>query len=156
MSFGTMSGKKNYRRNRLRRSNRKFMVCESCFTPLFLGLAWLSWHGIWAWILFGIIVIEVLLTAWDFVTEDKTRTLSPTERVTHLILSMTGGAYVALLIPVLIEWSDSPSMLVGTEYGVHSWVLTVLGVGVFLWGVRDLWSGLALSGRTKPQSNTHV
>ncbi len=121
----------------------------------FLGLAWLSWHGIWAWILFGVIVIEVLLTAWEFVTDDNTRTLSPTERVTHFVLSMTGGAYVALLVPVLVEWSRFPSGLVPVEYGLRSWVLTVLGLGVLVWGVRDLWSGLALSspGDSKFRAN---
>lgn len=123
-------------------------VRELFYAVVFLGLAWLSWNGIWSWILFGIIVVEIALTAWDFVTEDKTRTLSPTERVTHLVLSMTGGAYVALLIPVLIEWSRLPSELVMLDYGVRSWVLSVFGIGVFLWGVRDLWSGLVLSSRT--------
>lgn len=131
-------------------------VRELFYAVVFLGLAWLSWNGIWAWVLFGVIMIEVLLTAWDFITEDKTRKLSPTERVTHLVLSMTGGAYVALLIPVLIEWSRLPSELAGVEYGLRSWVLTVLGVGVFVWGVRDLGSGVALSSKAESQSHAHV
>lgn len=135
-------------------------VRELFYAVVFLGLAWLAWNGFWAWVLFGVIVIEVVLTAWDFVTEDKTRTLSPTERVTHLVLSVTGGAYIALLIPVLIEWSHLPAALVGVEYGLRSWVLTVLGVGVFLWGVRDIWSGLELTknsiNNTKSNSHAHV
>jgi hypothetical protein len=131
-------------------------VRELFYAVVFLGLAWLAWNGIWACILFIVIIIEVILTAWDFVTEDKTRTLSPTERVTHLVLSMTGGAYVALLIPVLIGWSRLMSELVMVEYGVRSWVLTVLGIGVFLWGIRDLWSGLSLSGQAKSKTHTHA
>lgn len=91
------------------------------------------------------LVIEILLTAWDFVIEDKTRLLSPTERVTHLVLSMTGGAYVAFLIPVLIKWSMLPSDMVFHHAGLILWILCLLGLGVFAWGIRDLWSGLKLS-----------
>lgn len=128
---------------------------ELFYAVVFLGLAWLAWNGIWAWGLFGVIIIEALLTAWDFVTEDKTRVLSPTERITHLVLSMTGGAYVAFLIPVLIDWSHLPTALVGIEYGISSWVLSVLGVGVFAWGLRDLWSGMALAD-SKTKSKPHA
>jgi hypothetical protein len=131
-------------------------VRELFYAVVFLGLAWFSWHGIWAWVLFGVIVVEVLLTAWDFVTEDKTRTLSPTERVTHFVLSMTGGAYVALLVPILVEWSHLPSQLVAVDYGLQSWVLTVLGFGVLFWGVRDLRSGLVLSSPVDSKSHARL
>lgn len=120
-------------------------VRELFYALLFIGLAWWAWQGIWAWILFGVIVIEVMLTAWDFVTEDKTRVLSAAERITHLVLSMTGGAYMAFLIPVLFNWSHLPSEFVSIEYGVYSWVLTIFGIGVFAWGIRDISSGLVLS-----------
>lgn len=120
-------------------------VRELFYTVVFLGLAWLSWMGIWAYTLFAIILIEIALTAWDFVVKDKTRTLSPIERITHLLLSMTGGAYVAFLIPVLIQWSHMPSALCSLDYGIRSWILTVLGFGVFIWGIRDIWSGLKLA-----------
>lgn len=95
--------------------------------------------------IFSILVLEIILTAWDFVVEDKTRNLSPTERITHLVLSMVGGAYVALLIPVLLDWSLQPTQLNWVEYGIGSWLLTGFGFGVFAWGIRDLWSGLVLS-----------
>jgi len=61
------------------------------------------------------------------------------------MLSMVGGAYVALLIPVLFDWSLQPSQLSWIDYGLGSWVLTGFGIGVFAWGIRDLWSGLGLS-----------
>ena len=118
---------------------------ELLYAVIFIGLAWFTWNGIWAWILFGLLVIEILLTAWDFVIEDKTRKLSPTERVTHLTLSMGGGAYVALLIPELIRWSQHPPGLENIEYGILSWILTLLGLGVLAWGVRDFWSGVQLT-----------
>ena len=118
---------------------------ELLYAVVFIGLAWFAWHGIYAWIFFSVIVIEVLLTAWDFVVEDQTRKLSPTERITHLVLSMTGGAYVAFLIPVLLAWSQLPSSLSAADYGTSSWIMSILGLGVLAWGVRDLRSGLQLS-----------
>jgi hypothetical protein len=118
---------------------------ELFYAVIFIGLAWYSWDGFWAWIFFGLLVIEIFLTAWDFVIEDKTRTLSPNERVVHLMLSMGGGAYVALLIPELLHWSQQPSGLESVEYGILSWILTLLGFGVLGWGVRDYWSGVQLT-----------
>lgn len=118
---------------------------ELLYAVIFIGLAWFTWDGIWAWILFGLIAIEILLTAWDFVIEDQTRALSPNERITHLALSMGGGAYVALLIPELLRWSQQPSGLSSVDYGILSWILTLLGVGVLGWGVRDYWSGMGLN-----------
>lgn len=118
---------------------------ELLYAVIFVGLAWFAWHGAWAWLLFGLLVIEVLLTAWDFVIEDQTRTLSPNERIIHLTLSMGGGAYVALLIPELWGWAQQPTAMVGADYGIGSWILSLLGVGVLGWGVRDYWSGMRLS-----------
>ena len=54
-----------------------------------------------AWIVVMLIAVEIVLTAWDFVQEDRSRVLSPVERIPHLVLSMSGGAYVGLLIPNL-------------------------------------------------------
>lgn len=124
---------------------------ELFYAVIFIGLAWSSWNGLFA-LLFGIIIfIEVLLTFWDFIVEDKTRVLTPTERITHTILSISGGAYIALLIPYLIQWSSLNTNLSFTEYGYSSLVLTIFGVGVFLWGIRDLRSGFQL-GQSNQQS----
>lgn len=117
---------------------------ELLYAVIFIGLAWYSWNGFFAWVLFGLLIIEILLTAWDFVIEDKTRSLGPNERVIHLTLSMGGGAYVALLIPVLLRWSQQSSGMEHIDYGILSWILTLLGTGVFIWGVRDYLSGIRL------------
>ncbi len=128
-------------------------VRELLYAVIFIGLAWYSWHGYWAWAIFALLAIEIFLTAWDFIVEDKTRILSPNERVLHLMLSMGGGAYVTLLVPELLTWSHLPASLVGTDYGILSWILTLLGVGVFIWGVRDCWSGIQLSQLRHEQGN---
>lgn len=120
-------------------------VRELFYAVVFAGLAWYEWRGVWAWIFGAVLVVEILLTAWDFVVEDRTRRLSATERVTHLVLSMTGGAYVAMLIPVLGTWSQGAWELAVVDYGLRSWILTLFGIGVLAWGLRDLRSGLSLS-----------
>src|SRR5688572_22553353 len=74
-------------------------VREVLYAVVFAGLAWFEWHGAWALVFSGVLLIEVLLTAWDFVEEDRTRKVSAIERVMHLMLSMGGGAYCALLLP---------------------------------------------------------
>ena len=119
-------------------------VREIFYAFVFLGLAWYTWNGLWVWVMTIILIIEILLTAWDFVVEDQTRKLSPTERVTHLVLSMGGGAYVALLAPILWQWSNEVSSLQNANYGYISITLSILGIGVFIWGVRDLYSGIQL------------
>ena len=122
-------------------------IRELFYALIFLGLAWFLWQGIWAWLLLSILIIEFLLTAWDFVIEDRTRKLSATERITHLILSMNGGAYVGFLIPQLMDWSTLPTGLFSYNYGLSSWLLSIFGVGVFCWGIRDLCSGIVLNRR---------
>lgn len=118
---------------------------ELLYAVLFIGLAWFQWQGRWALAVAGLLAVEILLTAWDFIVEDKTRILGPTERVLHLLLSMGGGAYVALLIPELLHWAALPSALQPADYGALSRVLTLLGGGVFIWGIRDALSGVRLA-----------
>jgi hypothetical protein len=145
-----MNGKSGLQQSKTRREQKIHGLRVLFYALIFLGLAWFTWHGIWAWVLFGVIVIEIGVTAWDFVVEDKTRVFRPMERMTHLVLSMVGGAYVALLIPVLTEWLRLPSIFIRAEYGLWSWILTFLGIVEFAWGIRDLWSGLALARNHSP------
>lgn len=125
---------------------------EFLYAVIFVGLAWYGWHGAWALAIAALLAVEMLLTAWDFIVEDKTRILGPNERVLHLLLSMGGGAYVALLVPELLHWSAQPSALQPVDYGALSWMLTLLGAGVFIWGMRDAWSGVQLARARQRQA----
>ncbi len=80
--------------------------------------------------------------------------LNPTERVTHLVLSMTGVAYVALLVAVLLSWADQSTALRAVSYGNNSSILTLPGVGVFARGIRDFVSGLKLSNLPETASRS--
>ncbi len=118
---------------------------EVLYACVFIGLAWWQWHGSLAWVLAGVLLIEVAITAWDFVEEDRSRRLSATERVTHLLLSIGYGVVLALLIPELWTWSAQPTGLVGVDYGWASWVLSLYGLGVSAWAVRNLIAAHKLS-----------
>jgi uncharacterized protein len=56
---------------------------EFLYAIVFVGLAWREWRGGWAWVLAGILLVEVVLTLADFIEEDRTRRLPHTERVLH-------------------------------------------------------------------------
>ena len=76
---------------------------------LYVGLGWCRWHGLWAWLLGLILVVEVALTLWDFVIEDRTRLLPASERVTHTLLALNYGVILALLFPHLRRATLNPS-----------------------------------------------
>jgi len=104
---------------------------------VFVGLAWFEWHGHFVWLLIAIVVVEVGLTLWDFVIEDQTRHLPGSERITHTLLAINGGAAFILLALSLPEWYEKQTQLTSVNYGWQSWFLFVAGLGVFVSGLRD-------------------
>lgn len=107
------------------------------YSVLFVGLAFWVWHGVWAAMLLLIFAVEIGLTLWDFVTEDQTRLLPASERITHTVLAMNGGAFVALLLINTPAWLAQPSAMVWQTHGWLSVFLALAGVGVGLSGLRD-------------------
>jgi len=120
---------------------------ELLYALVFAGLAWFEWRGAFALLFAGVLLAEVALTAWDFVEEDRTRRLSATERVMHLALSMGGGAYCALLVPMLWRWHGEATALQFVDYGVVSWLLSIMAAGVLAWGVRDVVASWTMTTR---------
>ena len=104
---------------------------------VFMGLAWFEWGGYWALLLIGIVLVEVVLTLWDFVIEDTTRLLPKSERITHTLLAINGGAAFVLLAIHLPEWFHRPTALYAVDYGWRSWFLSVSAIGVAVSGLRD-------------------
>lgn len=121
------------------------------YSIIFVSLAWVAWQGILAWVFFAILLVEVVITLMDFVEEDKSRKLPATERITHTILALNYGIILALLIPILWQWSAAPSGFSLMDFGVLSWIMTVYAAGVFIWGWRDLSRGLFLKQTKKQQ-----
>lgn len=114
------------------------------YSVLFIGLAGWEFHGLWTWFLMAVFAIEIVLTLWDFVVEDRTRLLPATERVTHTVLAINGGAFIALLALSAPAWLAMPTALVWHPHGWLSAFLAAAGVGVGLSGIRDGYAALAL------------
>ncbi|RFP14162.1 TIGR01777 family protein [Duganella sp. BJB488] len=114
------------------------------YSALFIGLAGWAFHGAWALVLLAVFSVEIVLTLWDFVVEDRTRLLPATERVTHTVLAMNGGAFIALLALNTPAWWAMPTALAWQPQGALSVFLALCGVGVGLSGVRDAFAARAI------------
>ena len=110
---------------------------SSLYCPLFIGLSAWAWHGAWAWALLAVFVVEIGLTLWDFVVEDRTRLLPATERVTHTVLAINAGAFIALLALAATQWARQPAAVVWQPQGWLSAWLALCGAGVGLSALRD-------------------
>ncbi len=118
---------------------------------IFLALAWSQWQGAFAILLAVLMVIEVAITLWDFIEEDLTRKLPPLERVLHTLLALNYGAVLAFLAPVLWAWAQQPTAIAGAYHGLFTWILTLYGIGIIAWAVRDGLAALRLKPLVVPQ-----
>jgi uncharacterized protein len=129
-----------------RRSARRELLLhaarEFLYGFIFIGLAWREFRGAWAWLLASLLVLEVLITLADFLEEDRTRRLPPSERVLHTVLALSYGAWLAVFAPLLYGWSLQASLLHPVAYGALSGFLTLAGAGVLLVALRNLTAGL--------------
>ena len=110
---------------------------ELVFATIFGGLAWLQWGGMLVWGLVALTLLEMSISLWDTLLEDRMRPLSPMERTMHVILFINFGAYNALLVPVLLEWRTLPTGFTVVHHGALTWMLTALSLAALAWCVRD-------------------
>lgn len=125
---------------------------ELIYAPIFLSLGWLAWTGAFAWLFALLLIVEIAVTLSDFVIEDRTRRLPPLERIVHTILAINFGVIVAFLAPILMDWGQLPTGFVPHDYGVWSWIMTLFGIGVLAWGIRNL---LVVIGYRTPAWKKH-
>jgi hypothetical protein len=102
------------------------------------SLGFVTWTGALAWVLLILLLAEICITLWDFIEEDKIRTLPPGERAMHAIMGIVYGAFLAFLIPQMRLWSALPTGFGASYHGFPAWLLLLLAAGVFASGVRDL------------------
>jgi uncharacterized protein (TIGR01777 family) len=108
------------------------------YAVMFVTLGWAEPHGAFASVLIALLGVELVITLWDFVEEDRTRRLPASERVTHTLLTLNYGAILALLAPVLLGWAAMPAGLGSAYHGLWSWLCAGAAFGTALFGVRDL------------------
>jgi hypothetical protein len=133
------------------------------YAALFGALPHLALHGLWAVILAAVLLTEIILTMADFVIERRVRKpmgdVYGGERVTHAVMGIIYGAMLANLLPVLWSWGQSPAAIVPAATAVPEalrWSLTVMAIGVFLSGLRDLYAALGMPHGEWPWSAKKV
>lgn len=119
---------------------------------LFAGIANFQFHGAWTGVIAGLVLVEVLLTLWDFVIEDGSRKLPASERVLHTVLAINGGALFGLYALQLAQWAALPTALFAADLGWRGWLLDLLAAGVILSGLRDALAARRLA-RRRPVDN---
>ena len=102
------------------------------------SLGFVTWNGALAWVLFALLFTEIVITIWDFIEEDRIRTLPAGERAMHAVMGIVYGAFLAYLVPDMLGWSAAPTGFGRSYHGFPAWVLSVLAAGVLISGVRDL------------------
>jgi hypothetical protein len=122
---------------------------EALYPLVFAGLAWFRWEGTFALVLGLILVAELLLTTWDSIEEDRIRKVAPSERATHIALSLLAGAFYVTLAPLLIEAWRQPTALLRVDHGALSWLLSFLALTSLAWAVRDLAASVRLAARAR-------
>jgi uncharacterized protein (TIGR01777 family) len=126
------------------------------YACLFLILGWLEVHGLLAVIIIMVLVAEIVITLMDFVEEDLSRKLPPSERINHTLLAINYGAILVLLLPVLIGWAALPTAVVLNYAGFISIAAAASAIGAALCGLRDFAAQKRLARMSAPPAGELV
>ena len=118
------------------------------YALLFLVLGWCEVHGLLALLVIVVLVAEIGITLTDFVEEDLTRKLPPSERINHTLLAINYGGILVLLAPVLIDWAFMPTGIVPAYTGTLSLIAAAAAAGASLCGLRDFTAARRLARMT--------
>ncbi|HUN98264.1 MAG TPA: TIGR01777 family oxidoreductase [Bradyrhizobium sp.] len=118
------------------------------YALLFLILGWLEVHGIWAMLIIVVLAAEIVITLMDFVEEDLSRKLPPSERINHTLLAINYGAILVLLLPILLHWAAQPTAIKPAYGGMISILAAAAAVGAALCGLRDFTASGRLARMT--------
>ncbi|MEC5159024.1 MULTISPECIES: hypothetical protein [unclassified Janthinobacterium] len=88
---------------------------ESLFAALFIGLAWWQWHGAPVWLVAALVAAELGVTTRDAVVELRTRVLSVSEQLSHVLLYINLGVFLSLLVGQLRRWRGLPAAIVAVD-----------------------------------------
>jgi hypothetical protein len=147
----------------LQRAAKRELLLHSArdhiYAVLLLTLPWLKWQGWWMSILTVLLLLEIVLTMWDFVVEDSVRKplggVYSAERVVHGVLGVLYGLFLAALIPLMVRWYGEPTRLARQQTfapGWLKWTLSVMGILACLSGLRDSFGAYSLPYSAWPWS----
>ncbi|WP_419688375.1 TIGR01777 family oxidoreductase [Burkholderia theae] len=119
---------------------------------VFASIANVAFHGAWVAAIAAVVLVEVVLTLWDFVVEDQSRKLPATERVLHTLLAVNGGALFGMLAMQWAVWAHEPTGLHAIDLGWRGWLLSLFAVGVTVSGLRDGMAACRIARRV-PAAN---
>jgi uncharacterized protein len=119
------------------------------YGPVFLAFAWVELRGLFAMALLAVLAVELFITLADFVEEDRSRTLSPQERVLHGLLTLNYGAFLAFVLPAVAAQAAMPSALIAVDHGWMSWLLTLYAAGSSGFGVREALAARRLGAEAR-------
>ena len=132
------------------------------YALIFAGLPQLEWRGLWAALLLALLLVEIAITLADFVVEDRVRRalggVYPGERVTHAVMGIVYGAFLACLAPELAGWAREPTALAAVQPPVSAaprGALALMALGVALSGARDLAASAGVRGAAWPWTAEH-
>jgi uncharacterized protein len=131
-------------------------VRNMLYAGLFLVLGWLEVHGVLAMLIIAVLVAEIVITLMDFVEEDLSRRLPPSERINHTLLAINYGAILMLLLPALIGWALLPTGIKLVYTGFISIAAAASAVGAALCGVRDFAAERRLARMSSPPAGELV
>jgi hypothetical protein len=115
------------------------------YAVIFGTLPWVTWNGTAVTALVLLFAAEIAITLTDFVVEVRVRKsiggVYPGERVTHAAMGIIYGAMLANIAPVMRSSWSLPTGLARIDTSAPialRWTLSVMALGVFASGVRDL------------------
>ncbi|MBV8699926.1 MAG: TIGR01777 family oxidoreductase [Bradyrhizobium sp.] len=120
-----------------RRELKLHAVRNALYALLFLVLGWFEIHGLWTALIIAALAAEIAITLMDFVEEDLSRKLPASERINHTLLAINYGVILALLLPILVDWTLQPSGIRSAYAGWLSFAATASAIGAGLFGLRD-------------------
>ncbi|MGZ8259095.1 MAG: hypothetical protein ACXWUL_00925 [Caldimonas sp.] len=121
---------------------------STLYAAIFAGLAWLEWHGAWAWCVLAVMAAEYVVTIVDSVVEDRTRVLSAFERTNHMLLALNTGLYTAVYALQLAAWQRLPDAVEPARHTLWlSLPLTAAALAAAASGARDTVAALAIVSR---------
>ena len=138
---------------------------ELIYAVVLIQLGWFALQGSWSFLLAAALVTEIVITLADFVLEDRTRRLPPSERILHTILAINFGMILIAFAPTLAQWWSRPTAIVDTPHGIYSWLFSLFAFGAVSFSLRNAlavlrlrrpaeWVRDPIEARTSPKGRT--